>query len=495
MASIESTPLREATVSAFGGLNVTADPQDIGWDGAVACSNLMLDRPGQLRTREGYAARATASAVPSRVYVFYRSSTIAGVGSSIQYIVSSATTSASSLQTFDSSGTSLGTFGLSITGTHTFVTFGTPTSSIVYAANRAGGSVKKWDGSTWGSINISGRALAITRSNRLLVAAATIPLGVTGDSVVAFSDAGAPETFGTANFVELTPGDGETIWNAVAWQDKVFAFKRSKFFVFTGEGLQSDGSPVFNYYAVNGVGTVDIISAACAAPDGVYFIAPDGIYRTTGGAPVKISAALDSLFGTSSSALTLTDCNLTWFRGLLIATLVGASGPTTYVWHRDSNTWTTWGMLSGKATGAFCGDPSSSNIAFVNGTDSQLFVLGPSWTTDNSAFASDNGSAIAWSYTSGYAAPADGRRVKLRGSSVWGYSTNAPTLQILTEGGRTNDVVDPGGTVTLGTSPTVAEGKRRRATRGVLFAHKLSGTGPATISRLTHRFLPPEPDA
>ena len=139
-------------------------------------------------------------------------------------------------------------------GPYTFVRFAAPGSELAYAANGTD-TLRQWNGAAWsaptGTINgAAGGALpeagavCVTSGTNRLVATAygTNTAGGPGRGVklepfpCAFSNVGAPTTWETdgasgrgANYVDLTPGDGEQIMHAVAWQNKVFVFKELSF--------------------------------------------------------------------------------------------------------------------------------------------------------------------------------------------------------------------------------------------------------------------------
>ncbi len=88
----------------------------------------------------------------------------------------------------------------------------------------------------------------------------------------------------------------------MAWNEFVFVFKETSFFVFTGEGVDSNGSPEFIYRPVqDGVGLVSP-RAVCVHPTGVYFMARNGVYRTTGQSAELISDLVEPIWSGESSA-------------------------------------------------------------------------------------------------------------------------------------------------------------------------------------------------
>jgi hypothetical protein len=468
----------------FPALNLFEDAEELGPAGAVVVSNVAFDRADSFRTRDGSSAVSAAAATGQFASMAYYKD-----ASGVEWIV--AVDVGVGARPIKLSDGSFGTTGVGGQSNNAYARFGDPSNTVLYVASSATGTstspLQRYNGSTWASLvaPIQPSLAAVTASdNRLVIAA--------GDSPhrVQFSDAGAPESWGTgANHVDLWPGDGEVIRALVRYRNDLLAFKQTKFAVFTGVGTEPDGSPEFVYHGIDAGAGVFTDGMAVAGNEGVYFATATGIYLTTGGPPAYISRPLEPWLVAGSytglPAFSLSAATMAYHDRRLYIFYPNGASSTTLVYDPAAQTWSVWqmGALNG------CSVPASSSrrgLYFSDNTSKKLAKLDPATTTDQ-------GAAIAWSYQSGYYAPpgAGGRRVKLRGSSVWGTATNPVTLQVLTQGGRVADVADPGGTVTLGASPTVAEGKRRRSTRGVLFAHKLSGTGPATISRLTHRFLPP----
>jgi hypothetical protein len=155
------------------------------------------------------------------------------------------------------------------------------------------------------------------------------------------------------------------------------------------------------------------------------------------------------------------------------------------VWDTTTNAWTLQAYAKTLSTLPLLAPTHGSDL-FFGATDGNIYQIAPSHTDDN-------GTAIAWSYTTGYSSAggyfrqrivSSGERKKHFKTDILGSGT--VTHQLLTLNGRPNDVADTGAAVTLGTAPAIARGSRRRGARGTHFAHKLSGSGAAAVSGLTY---------
>jgi hypothetical protein len=97
----------------------------------------------------------------------------------------------------------------------------------------------------------------------------------------------------------LGPQDGEKIQAAIVWKEFLFIFKETKFYVFSEEGQDSSGNPIFNRRAVRaGVGLASP-RAVCAHHTGLYFMDRTGIY---GGSRACAWAIGDNVIGHSTTA-------------------------------------------------------------------------------------------------------------------------------------------------------------------------------------------------
>jgi hypothetical protein len=379
---------------------------------------------------------------------------------------------------------------------HDAVVYGTATTSVLFITTGNGQVMEKY--LTFGSINDSAGepkyvALATT-SNRLVqggyVGVTDTPTGSNGSpSTVYFSDPGVPETYQTNNYVMLYPGDGEAIRGMATWRDQTFVFKESNAFIFYGESTDSSGQPIFNYRALTLNGRIPPAAAAVWGPVvavgslGIYYLALDGVYRTTGGPPVKISGALNPLFDTGAlrpHTISVVDTQV------FVHTTTGL-----YVYDEDHGQWTarTYGTYTTQYECPMAAWPIFSESA--SGDPSTLFFA-PARTlvfTKRGA-TTDDGGAIASSYRSGFSeldGGEDGPAVKtVRQSQVWGTGTMTYSM------GVDYAAPDAGTSLALGVAPFVNDRMERKARRGTSFCFNLSAaSGAWQVDEVTMMLRPP----
>lgn len=459
-------------VESFTGINVLADPFEVGQSISTALLNVDINRLGQVRTRDGYSlVTGTAATVSPGAMSYYKTS------AAVEYVVAVTDTASAGVTTPYALAT--GTAGTTVSdapaSNNGFTRFGTDTASSLYVS---GSQLRKYDGTSWSTVSTALStthfAIAVTPSDNRLV------LG-TGDFVY-FSDAGAPDTFTSGNFVGLHPGDGEKIKANVAWRELLFVFKENKFFVFTGTSEDGDGLPIFNYRAVTAGHGCTSHGAAVAGDEGVYFANSTGIYVTSGDAPRYISRAIEpwlrggSFPSLSTFSLRSPDAvgrpglTLTYFDRRLYVT--DTANQTTLVYDAVLDAWLIWDL---NVTG-MCAVPT-------NGQATTGVHFGESGTKKLAAYGtstSDSGSAIAWSWTSGkYHLTDTGQVVATHETNMEGTGTVDLTL--------TTDYGTSLNSATLGTSPNVAVGwPEQMDTDGRWMQHTVSGSGPGMVARLTH---------
>lgn len=264
----------------FGrGLNLASGPVDPSY--SIDCLDVLYGRA--IKSRPGWGYLTSAANTYTKLHGWRNTS-----GTKYLLAARSGNTDA-----IDESGNTDYTTAKTFTDA---VSFGSPGSEVVYLANGSD-TAFKFTGSAFSSPanQPKARYLAIqSPDNRLVATGFTAgsngPSGATvSESTVYFSDEGAPETWTANNYVHLTPGDGEKIQGVVSWRNLVFVWKETKMFVFTGNGQDSSGNPEFVFRQVDGAGLV-APNAVAVSPQGVYFMARDGIYFTNGGNPDRLLA-------------------------------------------------------------------------------------------------------------------------------------------------------------------------------------------------------------
>jgi hypothetical protein len=492
---LPSTPFQ---VPGFGTLNLRDDPATVGIAQATDLLNVSLSVPGRIATRGGYIKHNTST--PASVYQKVVETRAGGTahlvgfrGTNLDKIVANGTVSAAAA-----------TFPANFQG-FSSVDFGSPSGTLLYIADSGlvsgGGTLQKWDGSAIAASSGKPGLVAVTPwDNRLAQgyygAAGNTPSGANGSkSTVFFSDAGAPDTYTSTSWIQLQPGDGEVITAMVTWREFLFVFKESAVYVFYGTSTASDGTPVFQYRRVSlpsRVGTfavgVPAVSTACAGPDGVYYHAADGIYRLTGGTPEMISGVVRGLFsGTAASSQVRngnTGSAYTFYltcveEKVYFSYMNGDGNPRVLVYDRPSATWALWSLTALTAPMPVYGTSLYSNSGarfplFADDATADIYVFTTTATTDN-------GTAIPWSYKSGFSHLGYPGQAKIASEfAMWG--TGSATLKVASDFGS----LDAGSSVTLGTSPAITRGYQQTDREGTYLQHEISGTGVAMVNSLVY---------
>lgn len=480
------------TIPTFGGLDLRADPQEVGFGGCVDCLNVEFDRDGRVRTRPGSVAVVTLGAAGSEV-VMLRPTSFGGT----QYLMAVSMDFGGSLAYLDrvsAGGTNTAIGNWTASDVSPPARLGTPTSELFFIPSRqnttTGNLLRQYNGTTLSTVAGEPLFVAVSpHSNRLIQArflvAADSPTGANGsESTVFFSDAGAPTTWSANNFVHLQPGDGEKIEAVVGWRDLVFVFKRSNVFVFYGESADSRGNPIFNYRRIHlpeplvrDSGVLD--GVAVAGHDGVYFRTIRGIARTRGGEPESLHTPIDPVFsGLGSGTLidagpTEGDHRLGWNGHRLHVLLYGFASPYLFTWDTVTDTWSASLHVDMTAL------PTDFD-SFTGAADKTMFAVNDSLRRYDETLTTDAGSNFASHWTSGFSDLGLPMQPKRFGRlSLWG--TGTPTVSVFTDHGSTDSNA---AAVTLGTSPAIAEGRHMKTYRGTLASLKMSATSGAwTVNR------------
>lgn len=317
-----------------------------------------------------------------------------------------------------------------------------------------------------------------------------------------FSEPGAPITFRTDAFVVVGAGDGEPVTAVASWRENIIVFKANKFFVFYGVSSSARGVPIFNYRVVDtGVGCVSA-QAVAAGPDGLYFVAEDGIYLTRGDSPQKISGRVDGIFSGDAPAVSIVKpfttgripmrdrVFLSYAQDRLVMGFLG--GPLVsvteqfLVWDRRHDFWSVWQGSSG----GYRSFPMRRinghvehwfDVVVPNGAGGFRHEVGPQ--TLGQAYDVTRGLpatqlGFTASYLTGLQDLAGDSRARVRQIELWG-SLSAHTLDAYGDGGvlaQTGSVTTVSGRVLF-----------RKALVSERASIKVSGTAPWSLSRADYQ--------
>jgi hypothetical protein len=452
------TPL---STTGFKGLRLDADPQDLGLSGAVDLKNVELDQNGTVRTRPGYDQVFATTTAGAYWLEIIPENTPADGSTDSRFVV-------------------LGTDYRLVNGT-TYANIGSASLAVAATPGVQFGDRLYWidlltniyyyDVSAAGvattAIPSSGtRYLAVDRLERRLLAA--------DSATVYFGDPGV-YTFVAANSLQLLePGDGQ-ITAMLSWDNDVYVLTTGRLFVLSGTTTIATGDPLYNYRVIDTPIACNYPYAACAARDGVYFVAESGVYRTTGGAPQLVSQALRPFFDGRSNGFFSAVSGPLGEPSTEVWRLRGA-GDRVYFWEQGAahvfmydtrnGEWTYWNFAT--AVHDICPNPSTGSDArefyFINATG-QLHKFSPDYTTDD-------GTAIASHYQTGFVTISDGSKTRVRGFHLTGEGTVSHAT-----------AVDLG---SVGTSASVTLGNPgydMRSTQGRDLSLKLSATSGAWAVR------------
>lgn len=491
-------PPRPIPFSQFGGLILNRPLDDIGAENA--CDLLDVDWDGSaggLRSREGVDEFTQAAGAANYLSLFAHSDTrlLARRGET--------------LVAFDiATGKEIA--GKTAAVKDAFLSFarlGTPAASYSYIADQQS-TLKRYDGTDFteptatvdgvaGKAMPKGHYLATwaDEGNRLVIAG-TEPNGgpngaISSGSHVWFPNPGDAESYESTNFVQVRPGDGENIVACVAWGGQVLVFKETHLFVFYGVSVDNEGKPIFNFRTVD-LGTRILPPSSKCAPqvvaggEGVYFVANDGLYMTTGGEPSLLSEDLDPLADSrplaGPAATTFGERRWSSARGIAFlgeAVYVGlgsAAGVVDRLLKFDLRglRWTVWSTNLHSMVAWNAETSTHRQRLFFSAADEAkkgIFFFTPGEDEDPTVEMDPR-------WQSGFYELESADEKTVVGTKLWG--TGEVTVKTAEDYGD----LDEGKVYKLGAAPDIAQMQQQLGQSATLFSHQFSGDAPWSVQRL-----------
>jgi hypothetical protein len=282
-----------------GGLNLNADPFQLGPNETASCLNVDFDPLGGFARRDG-TARLNSTALTSTIKNMWGHYTpngstrqlICQQGQSIAYSTNDGTA-------FTQVGTGSAPWSTAYTGTMQGASFRDPTSlgNVVCYITRGGTAVPiRWNGSTGTaltdpSVTPSWSETIGTRTNGRMPKAEFIlthrdfvwvanTYETSGGSEknhpnrVRWSHEGFPEDWRSSDYIDIESGAGDSITGIASWRDGLLVFKSNS--VFLIRGYDADTFEVVNLSRSIGAVSQQAIAVTEA---GVYFFSwPEGVY-------------------------------------------------------------------------------------------------------------------------------------------------------------------------------------------------------------------------
>lgn len=497
------------TVDSFDGLQLNTPPALVGPSAALDLLDVDWDTRGVLGSRMG--ASVFSSAAHNYDVLFGAGVFFEPLGDTFALLARRGEL----LVILNEAGAEAGGTIAVQTGRLNFVQMGNATlTPITYIANQ-NEKVRKFYGGVFSSPTATvdtktgkdmprGHFLADWQdgANRLVIANTTLtggPAGAAGSpSHVFFSKPGEPEAYESTAFVQLNPGDGEQIVGMASWGREIYVFKETSCFIFYGISDDIEGKPIFNFRTVD-LGTRALAQRGEGAPvvvagrDGVYFAARDGIWVTTGGTPVPVAPGLNfnenarnprtELGGIPFPSWTQVK-GLCYGNGALYVNIAETAGEgliavkrmlkidlesgKVTLWKTNLNAFTFWAPTWEGAPRLFFSGAGEANKG--------VFFFTPAVNTDPVV-------TMEPYYQSGGYGIADNPDEKtVTWTKVWG--TGEPTVAI----GEDYKAVSRSKVYKLGEGNAIAQAQHNQDQSATIFSHRISGTAPWSVQRLT-RYL------
>lgn len=482
----------------FGGLVLNRPLDDTGKNRAIDL--LDVDWEGMLKSREGAEAFTPEAGAANYESLFAHSDS--------HLLARRGETTLVALKNSD--GKETGKTATTKKKHLSFTRLGTPAASYTFIADTES-TIKRYDGTNFteptatvdeeaGKAMPKGQFLAtwIDEGNRLVVAGTAAnggPNGATSSSShVWFSNPGEPEGFASTAYEQLNPGDGEDIVGCCVWGGQVFVFKETRLFVFGGVSPDAEGNPIFNFRTVD-LGTRLLPPSVAGGPqvvaggEGVYFVANDGLWMTTGGEPALLSEDLDPLAdsqaligpaATTFGELRWTDAKGIEFANNAVYVGLGESSVTRLL-KFDLRTlrWTVW-TAALNCLAAWNEDTTTHRtrvyFSASSGELKHVYLYTPAKEEDPTV------AAMAPRWQSGFDDIEDDDEKTFTDVKMWG--SGEVDLKVAEDYGALGKAT----TYKLGIEGAIAQDQKNKDQAATLFSFQLSGEAPWSVQRLA-RYL------
>lgn len=293
----DRTPVKELKVGPFsGGLNRYSDPSAIADTELVQCTNFDIDLDGSLKSRPPWSTLFAQFTNTYSGNQYGNNTRMMGsfVFGGYRMVVGSTYFNASDIPTQYSifyywiDGPNAGTFTYFDTVASNPYTSVLRYKDTLYFTRGSGGGYK-WNGITQQGTSLpnlpSASASIIYKERMWLVGDKS---GPDKAARMYFSDLGNPESFPSANFFDIRPGDGESLNDFIIYNDNLFLFKSSSIWVFAYDTLPAQA---VLQQLHDGLG-VDTQNCLALYENSVYFLKWNQVYQIANYDFTRISTKL-----------------------------------------------------------------------------------------------------------------------------------------------------------------------------------------------------------
>lgn len=343
----DRTPVKDLKVGPFsGGMNKYSDPSAIADSELVECLNFDIDLDGSLKSRPPWHTLFAT-------FTFDYSATLLGNNTNVLgsfvvggYRVVVGTTYFNSSDNPTRYGAFLYWVDGPNAGTYTYIDVqsSNPYTSvlryndILYFTRGSGGGYK-WNTLTQAGTSLpsmpGGSACIIYKERMWIIGDKSSPSKA---ARMYFSDVGNPESYPSANFFDVRPGDGESLNDLIIYQDNLFLFKSSSIWVFAYD-TQPANAVLQQLH--DGLG-VDTQRCVALYENSLYFLKWNQVYQIANYDFTRISTKIPFEDDRTNPTNNVNDWTYPSWLSLVGDRLVIRYFNRIYVYHLRMRSWSRW---------------------------------------------------------------------------------------------------------------------------------------------------------